>query len=78
MIAEDINLLIKRGKWNELVKIGEPAVEPLLASLSHIKFSSLRLALAALGDLRDQRANEVFVVFLESSNRFHYCLVKRD
>lgn len=55
------------------MKIGEPAVEPLLASLRTIRLSSIHFVLETLGDIGDPRALEMFVIFLGSSNRYIAC-----
>lgn len=73
MIEKDISLLIKKRKWRILVNLGEPAVEPLLSSLGFIRLSSMRFVLATLSDIGDPRAIEMFIILLESKNRFIAC-----
>jgi HEAT repeat protein len=51
-----------------LVKIGEPAVEPLIAALSNANPQVRRRAVTTLMDMDDQRAVEPIIAVLEDSN----------
>ena len=70
MNTEEINELIKRKQWASLVQIGEPAVEPLIASLARIKFSSIRFVLATLGDIGDRRGVETPIQFANTKDYY--------
>ena len=62
---DEINLLMKTRSWDELVRIGEPAVDPLIAGLRRNKISSARFVLATLGNIGDRRATATLIEYLK-------------
>ena len=69
--SEQINFLINNRQWKELVRIGEPAVLPLIEGLRTAKISSLRFIASTLGEIGDPRAIETLIHFLHMG---HYYL----
>ena len=61
---DEINLLIKNRSWEELVRIGDPAVEPLIDSIGRNKISSIRFVLATLGIIGDRRGTATLIEYL--------------
>ena len=59
--------LIARGKWDECVKIGAPAVEPLIAALKDGNSDVRKAAAGALGVIGDARAVRPLIAALEGS-----------
>ena len=66
--AEKAYYLIAKEEWSELVKLDEPAVEPLIKALKD-KDSGVRISAAdALGEIGDARAVEALIVALKDEN----------
>jgi HEAT repeat protein len=59
---------IAKQSWNELVQIGAPAVEPLIARLGDAAWDVRRAAAEALGRLGDARAVEPLIARLGDDN----------
>jgi HEAT repeat protein len=57
---EKIKHLISSQKWKELIKIGEPAVEPLIAAMDN-KDYNLKIIMSVLGSIKDPRAIEPII-----------------
>lgn len=53
---EKANYLIAKKQWDELVKVGKPAVEPLTRALEDKKKDVREAAVEALGKIKDKRA----------------------
>ncbi len=58
--------LIAKGKWQECVKIGTDAVEPLISSFKYIHNSNLTITLSGMGSF----AIEPLIAALEDSNDY--------
>ena len=61
--TEKAYYLITKDRWDEVVKIGEPAVEPLIQALKYnfLDWPVRRAAATALGGIRDERAVEPLI-----------------
>ena len=69
--AEKVNYLIAVGDWAELVKIGQPAVEPLIARLKDMDPRIRTASAATLGRIGDKRAIQPLKDLLnETGERF--------
>jgi len=55
---ENIYYLIAKAKWNEVVKIGKPAVNPLIRALKDGELDLRYEAAEALGEIGDEKAVE--------------------
>ncbi len=62
--------LIDRGFWNESIKIGEPAVEPLIVALKDKSDYVRRNAAKALGKIKDKSAVEPLIAVLKDKNEY--------
>jgi HEAT repeat protein len=60
--------LIAQGKWDECVKIGAPAVEPLIAAFKDGDLDVRRAAAGALGAIGDARAVEPLIAALKDGD----------
>lgn len=60
-VKQRVIYLIDKGKWNECVNIGKPAVEPLIAALKDKDSDVRKKAAEALGKIKDSRAGEALL-----------------
>ena len=70
--AEKISYLIAAQKWDELVKIGKPAVKPLIKALKDSHWNIREAAVKALGNIGDKRAVGPLIEALQDSD-WHVC-----
>lgn len=63
---EKISFLIAYQKWDELVKIGKSAVEPLIAALKDADDDVPKHAAKVLGEIKDRRAVEPLIAALDN------------
>jgi len=70
--TEKAYYLIARKNWDELVKMGEPAVEPLIQALKDEDIFVREAAVEALGKIGDKRAVEPLIHVLD------YARVRQD
>lgn len=69
MLDDDMGETIWNSAWDSLVKIGEPAVLPLIALLTGDDLDDMRNeAAAALAEIGDRRAVEPMIRVLEDTN----------
>jgi len=68
--SEKILYLIVKQEWNECVKLGKPAVEPLIAALKDKDRYVRKKTVEALGKLGDDRAVASLIVALKDKDRY--------
>ncbi len=73
MNREEIIYLIENKKWKEVVLVGEPATEPLVASLATIRISAYRFVIKALGEIGNPVAVPTLIQFLNSADNHIRC-----
>jgi hypothetical protein len=67
-VSEKINFLIVSKKWNEVVKLGEPSIEPLVQVLNYEGGEIRENAARALGEIGGKRAVESLVQALKDED----------
>ena len=67
--VQKADYLLASGQWREAVKLGEAAVEPLIAALKYKDGSARLRATEALGNLGDKRAVEPLIALLKGQDR---------
>ena len=66
--AEITHDLIVRKEWDELIRLGEPSVEPLIQALKDEEWGARYRAAEALGEIGDARVVEPLIQALKDEN----------
>jgi HEAT repeat protein len=69
-LNQRIKFFIAKQEADELAKIGKPAVEKLIAALKDDDWGVRRMAVNALGKIKDRRAVEPLIDTLKDTNAF--------
>lgn len=69
---QEINYLIVKKKWYDLIKIGEPAVEPLIDAMETAYLEDLADIAILLGALKDPRAVEPLIILIKRMSKMSY------
>ncbi len=67
-VADQISFFFAAKKWDELVKIGKPAVEILIAALYDAEIATQVSAAQALGEIKDYEAIKPLIELLDDNN----------
>ncbi|NIM15169.1 MAG: hypothetical protein GTO45_24660 [Candidatus Aminicenantes bacterium] len=67
-VNKRVILLIHKRNWDECIKIGEPAVKPLIATLKDKDRKVRRGVAYALGEIKDPRAVEPLIMALKDKD----------